>query len=42
MITRFSTLYASDDASAVTGHTLAVDGRYLARGLWSRTAQGSA
>ena len=28
---------ASDDASYVTGHTLAVDGGYLAGGLWSRT-----
>jgi len=27
---------ASDDASFVTGHTLAVDGGYLAGGLWSR------
>jgi glucose 1-dehydrogenase len=27
---------ASDDASYVTGHTLAVDGGYLAGGLWSR------
>ena len=26
----------SDDASYVTGHTLAVDGGYLAGGLWSR------
>ena len=26
---------ASDDASYVTGHTLAVDGGYLAGGLWS-------
>src|SRR5262245_44568721 len=29
---------ASDDASFVTGHTLAVDGGYLAGGLWSRPA----
>src|SRR5262244_1833868 len=29
---------ASDDASYVTGHTLAVDGGYLAGGLWSRLA----
>jgi NAD(P)-dependent dehydrogenase (short-subunit alcohol dehydrogenase family) len=27
---------ASDDASFITGHTLAVDGGYLAGGLWSR------
>jgi 3-oxoacyl-[acyl-carrier protein] reductase len=27
---------ASDDAHYVTGHTLAVDGGYLAGGLWSR------
>jgi len=26
---------ASDDAAYVTGHTLAVDGGYLAGGLWS-------
>jgi NAD(P)-dependent dehydrogenase (short-subunit alcohol dehydrogenase family) len=31
---------ASDDASFVTGHTLAVDGGYLAGGLWSRPARG--
>jgi 3-oxoacyl-[acyl-carrier protein] reductase len=30
---------ASDDASYVTGHTLAVDGGYLAGGLWSHTAR---
>ncbi len=28
---------ASDDASFVTGHTLPVDGGYLAGGLWSRS-----
>jgi glucose 1-dehydrogenase len=28
---------ASDDASYITGHTLAVDGGYLAGGLWSHT-----
>jgi NAD(P)-dependent dehydrogenase (short-subunit alcohol dehydrogenase family) len=27
---------ASDDAAFITGHTLAVDGGYLAGGLWSR------
>jgi 3-oxoacyl-[acyl-carrier protein] reductase len=27
---------ASDDAAYITGHTLAVDGGYLAGGLWSR------
>jgi 3-oxoacyl-[acyl-carrier protein] reductase len=32
---------ASDDASYVTGHTLAVDGGYLAGGLWSRTTPPS-
>jgi len=26
---------ASDDGAYVTGHTLAVDGGYLAGGLWS-------
>jgi NAD(P)-dependent dehydrogenase (short-subunit alcohol dehydrogenase family) len=31
---------ASDDASFVTGHTLAVDGGYLAGGLWSRPSRG--
>ena len=33
---------ASDDASYVTGHTLAVDGGYLAGGLWSGTPTGRA
>jgi 3-oxoacyl-[acyl-carrier protein] reductase len=28
---------ASDDARYVTGHPLAVDGGYLAGGLWSRS-----
>src|SRR4030095_16121480 len=29
---------ASEDASYVTGHALAVDGGYLAGGLWSRAS----
>jgi glucose 1-dehydrogenase len=33
---------ASDDASYVTGHTLAVDGGYLAGGLWSRASAAPA
>jgi 3-oxoacyl-[acyl-carrier protein] reductase len=33
---------ASDEASYVTGHTLAVDGGYLAGGLWSRPADPGA
>ncbi|PYN94927.1 MAG: hypothetical protein DMD91_26385 [Candidatus Rokuibacteriota bacterium] len=32
---------ASDDASFVTGHTLAVDGGYLAGGLWSRRPESA-
>jgi len=31
---------ASDDAGYVTGHTLAVDGGYLAGGLWSSAGSG--
>jgi 3-oxoacyl-[acyl-carrier protein] reductase len=31
---------ASDDAGYVTGHTLAVDGGYLAGGLWSSAGTG--
>jgi 3-oxoacyl-[acyl-carrier protein] reductase len=36
-VARAALFLASDDASFVTGHTLAVDGGYLAGGLWSRT-----
>jgi NAD(P)-dependent dehydrogenase (short-subunit alcohol dehydrogenase family) len=35
-IARAALFLASDDARFVTGHTLAVDGGYLAGGLWSR------
>jgi len=31
---------ASDDAAYITGHTLAVDGGYLAGGLWSNAKSG--
>jgi NAD(P)-dependent dehydrogenase (short-subunit alcohol dehydrogenase family) len=34
-VARAALFLASDDASFVTGHTLAVDGGYLAGGLWS-------
>jgi NAD(P)-dependent dehydrogenase (short-subunit alcohol dehydrogenase family) len=37
-VARVALFLASDDASFVTGHTLAVDGGYLAGGLWSRPA----
>lgn len=35
-VARAALFLASDDASFVTGHTLPVDGGYLAGGLWSR------
>jgi 3-oxoacyl-[acyl-carrier protein] reductase len=35
-VARAALFLASDDAGYVTGHTLAVDGGYLAGGLWSR------
>ena len=39
-VARAALFLASDDASFVTGHTLAVDGGYLAGGLWSRPSRG--
>ena len=35
-VARAALFLASDDAGYITGHTLAVDGGYLAGGLWSR------
>ena len=35
-VARAALFLASDDASFITGHTLPVDGGYLAGGLWSR------
>ena len=37
-VARAALFLASDDARYVTGHTLAVDGGYLAGGLWSPAA----
>ena len=35
-VARAALFLASDDAAFITGHTLAVDGGYLAGGLWAR------
>jgi len=39
-VARAALFLASDDATYVTGHTLAVDGGYLAGGLWSSAGAG--
>jgi NAD(P)-dependent dehydrogenase (short-subunit alcohol dehydrogenase family) len=39
-VARVALFLACDDATFVTGHTLAVDGGYLAGGLLSRPARG--
>ena len=41
-VARAALFLASDDASFITGHTLAVDGGYLAGGLWSDPRSGAA
>src|SRR5258705_7335636 len=38
-VARAALFLASDDASYITGHTPAVDGGYLAAGLWSRAPE---
>jgi NAD(P)-dependent dehydrogenase (short-subunit alcohol dehydrogenase family) len=41
-VARAALFLASDDASFITGHTLAVDGGYLAGGLWSKPRAAAA
>jgi 3-oxoacyl-[acyl-carrier protein] reductase len=41
-VARVALFLASDEASFITGHTLAVDGGYLAGGLWSGAPAGPA